>query len=84
MRLGLQRRDAADLHKGIAVMRTIFAAAAGALIAFSGSALADGVPERYSAPVMLQVFDWSGFYVGLNGGWAANPYRLDVGYTRWR
>ena len=60
----------ADLYKGIAVMRTTFAAAAGALIAFSGSALADGVPGPYSAPVMLQVFDWSGFYVGLNGGWA--------------
>jgi outer membrane immunogenic protein len=68
VRLGLQRRVAADLHKGIAVMRTTFAAAA--VVAFSGSALADGVPEPYSAPVMLQVSDWSGFYVGLNGGWA--------------
>jgi outer membrane immunogenic protein len=70
VRLGLQRRVAADLDKGIAVMRTTFAAAVTAVVAFSGSALADGVPEPYSAPVMLQVFDWSGFYVGLNGGWA--------------
>ena len=52
-------------------MRTAFAAAAIAVVAYSGSVRADGVPERYSAPVMLQVFDWSGFYVGLNGGWTA-------------
>ena len=51
-------------------MRTAIAAAAIAVVAISGSAHADGVPEPYSAPVMLQVFDWSGFYVGLNGGWA--------------
>ena len=57
-------------------MRTTFAAAAGALLAFSGSARADGVPQPYSAPVMLQVFDWSGFYVGLNGGWAGT-------HTKW-
>jgi outer membrane immunogenic protein len=57
-------------------MRTTFAAAAGALFAFSGSACADGVPQPYSAPVMLQVFDWSGFYVGLNGGWAGT-------HTKW-
>jgi outer membrane immunogenic protein len=51
-------------------MRLVLAAAAStALIAFSAPVRADGVPEPYTAPVMLQVSNWSGFYVGLNAGW---------------
>ena len=50
-------------------MRTIFATAA-ALVVASGSASADGVyknPYSYSGPVL---YNWSGFYVGGNAGFA--------------
>ena len=50
-------------------MRTIFVTAA-ALVVISGSAAADGVyrnPYSYSAPLL---YNWSGFYVGGNAGFA--------------
>ena len=35
----------------------------------------------YKAPPMVQtVYDWSGFYIGINGGWAqTNDRRIDAG-----
>jgi outer membrane immunogenic protein len=42
------------------------------LVALSGSAMAADLPARtYKAPppVIAAIYDWSGFYIGLNGGW---------------
>jgi outer membrane immunogenic protein len=42
------------------------------LVALSGSAMAADLPARaYKAPppVMAAIYDWSGFYIGANGGW---------------
>ena len=57
-------------------MRTTFAAAAGALIAFSFSARADGVPESYTKPVYVAP-RWAGFYVGGDAGASWNSFHAD-------
>jgi outer membrane immunogenic protein len=49
----------------------------------SGPASAADLAARpvYKAPPMVQaVYDWSGFYIGINGGWAqTNDRRIDAG-----
>jgi outer membrane immunogenic protein len=43
------------------------------LVALSGSAMAADLPARtYKAPppVIAPIYDWTGFYIGANGGWA--------------
>jgi outer membrane immunogenic protein len=45
------------------------------LVALSGSAMAADLPARpYKAPppVIATVYDWTGFYIGANGGWASS------------
>ena len=42
------------------------------LVALSGSAMAADLPARtYKAPppVVAPIYDWTGFYIGANGGW---------------
>ena len=42
------------------------------LVAMSGSAIAADLAARpYKAPppVVAAIYDWSGFYIGANGGW---------------
>jgi outer membrane immunogenic protein len=43
------------------------------LVALSGSAMAADLPARtYKAPppIIAPIYDWTGFYIGANGGWA--------------
>ena len=50
------------------------------LVALSGSAMAADLPARpYKAPppVIAPVYDWSGFYIGANGGWAQSHNCVD-------
>jgi outer membrane immunogenic protein len=49
---------------------------AASILAFSSAAAfaADLAPRYYKAPppVMAAVYDWSGFYIGANGGWGSS------------
>jgi outer membrane immunogenic protein len=50
------------------------------LVALSGSAMAADMAARpYKAPppVVAPIYDWSGFYIGANGGWAQNHNCVD-------
>src|ERR1700722_15680457 len=50
------------------------------LVALSGSAMAADLPARpYKAPppVIAPMYDWSGFYIGANGGWAQSHNCVD-------
>jgi outer membrane immunogenic protein len=58
-------------------MKSAFAAAVTALVALSAQARADGVPTPYGLTLTPQAYNWSGFYVGLNGGWAG----INTGWT---
>ena len=58
------------------VVRIFFAAVSVALVAFSTSVRADGVPRPYSAPVVLTSTNWSGFYIGANAGGAWGDFGL--------
>ena len=45
------------------------------LVALSGSAVAADLPARaYKAPpvVVSPIYDWTGFYIGANGGWGSS------------
>jgi outer membrane immunogenic protein len=45
------------------------------LVALSGSAIAADLPARtYKAPpvVVAPIYDWTGFYIGANGGWGSS------------
>jgi outer membrane immunogenic protein len=45
------------------------------LVALSGAAMAADLPARpYKAPppVIAPIYDWTGFYIGGNGGWASS------------
>ena len=46
-----------------------------ALVALSGSAMAADMAARpyKAAPVVVApIYDWSGFYIGANGGWGSS------------
>ena len=51
------------------------------LVALSGSAMAADLPARpYKAPppvVVAPIYDWTGFYIGANGGWGRSHSCLD-------
>jgi outer membrane immunogenic protein len=51
------------------------------VVALSGSAMAADLPARsYKAPppVMAAIYDWTGFYIGGNGGWAQSRNCLSI------
>jgi outer membrane immunogenic protein len=51
------------------------------LVALSGSAMAADLPARtYKAPppVIAPIYDWTGFYIGANGGWADSHNCLNI------
>jgi outer membrane immunogenic protein len=57
--------------RGYSVMKKLLLGTIG-LFALSGSAMAADLPARtYKAPpvVVAPIYDWSGFYIGANGGW---------------
>ena len=46
-----------------------------AAIAMTGSAFAADMAPRYAkapAPVPVAIYSWTGFYIGINGGWASS------------
>jgi outer membrane immunogenic protein len=52
------------------------------LVALSGSAMAADLPVQHykapPAPVIAPIYDWSGFYIGANGGWGESRNCLDA------
>src|SRR6266478_3906185 len=55
----------------------------GATLLFAGPALAADLgtrPPPYKAPALMPVFSWTGFYIGVHGGWGWShmPDLLDV------
>jgi outer membrane immunogenic protein len=34
-------------------------------------------PYTKAPPMVAAIYDWSGFYVGINGGWGNEPQYLD-------
>ena len=52
-------------------MKKFLLAAAGSLVMISSASAADLAARPYTAapaPMMMALYDWSGFYIGLNGG----------------
>ena len=46
-----------------------------AAVAMTGSAFAADMAPRYAkapAPIPVAIYSWTGFYVGINGGWASS------------
>jgi outer membrane immunogenic protein len=46
-----------------------------AAVAMTGSAFAADMAPRYAkapAPVPVAIYSWTGFYIGINGGWASS------------
>jgi outer membrane immunogenic protein len=58
------------------MIRTIFAAASFVAIGVGSVCAADLASRPYKAPMTSPIYDWSGFYVGLNAGagWAQNDH----------
>jgi outer membrane immunogenic protein len=60
-------------------MKRVFFALA-SMAALMGTAAAADLPPRpapqpyYKAPVAMQVYNWTGFYIGINGGWGWNQW----------
>src|ERR1700712_3650099 len=56
-----------------------------ALVAFAAPAAAADLaarPYTKAPPMLAAVYDWSGFYIGANGGWGSNPQCWEAG-TVW-
>lgn len=70
-------------------MKRVFLASV-AMVALVGSAAAADLPRRYEpivpkAPIMSPIYNWTGFYLGVNGGgawgrseWNGVPDKFDV------
>lgn len=55
-------------------MKKLVLAASMLVLGTAAASAADLAPRYYKAPppVMAAVYDWSGFYVGINGGWGSS------------
>jgi outer membrane immunogenic protein len=56
-------------------MKRVVLAAAASMLLGSAASAADLAPRTYTkapAPVVSPVYNWGGFYVGINGGWGEN------------
>jgi outer membrane immunogenic protein len=65
-----QERD--DDMKRVSVATTAICLLAGSALSAAAADLRRPPPPRaqIAAPVLAPLFDWSGFYVGINGGWS--------------
>ena len=63
-------------------MRRLLLASTVLTAALAGSALAADLPMRAPAPApyAIPIFTWTGFYVGVNGGYAGDEYRYHLDY----
>src|SRR5436190_11836274 len=64
---------------GIPVMKKLLLGTIG-LVALSGSAMAADMAARpYKAPppFIAPIYDWTGFYIGANGGWGQSHSCVD-------
>ncbi len=48
------------------------------LVAMAAPALAADLPVKAPPPVVAPMFNWSGFYIGANGGWGRSDDCWDV------
>jgi outer membrane immunogenic protein len=58
--------------------KLIFSVAAAVVIMGSGAVCAADLPVKARPLPVEPAFDWSGFYVGLNGGYGAQPSNDDI------
>ena len=58
--------------------KLIFSVAAAAVIMGSGAVYAADLPVKARPLPVEPAFDWSGFYIGLNGGYGAQPSNNDI------
>jgi outer membrane immunogenic protein len=56
------------------MMKKIFLTTAAVLISASAASAADLAPRPYTKapPMIAAIYDWSGFYIGANGGWGSS------------
>ena len=62
------------------VLATLSTAAFAALAGFAPVSAADLAPRYTKAPVLVPVYNWTGFYVGGNAGYSWGRSRSDVSY----
>ena len=65
-------------------MKKIALAAAVASLMFAGAASAADMAPRYTKappPVIAPIYNWTGFYIGINGGWASSHKCWDFAGT---
>src|SRR6187399_2677574 len=61
--------------KGVLLMKKLALAAAAISALFTGTASAADLaarPYTKAPPMVAAVYDWSGFYIGANGGWGTS------------
>ena len=64
--------------------KKIALAAAAASLMFAGAASAADMAPRYTKappPVIAPIYNWTGFYIGINGGWASSHKCWDFAGT---
>src|SRR4051794_41724545 len=55
-------------------MKKIALAVSALLMGSMSASAADLAARPYTkAPALVSVYDWSGFYIGVNGGWGSSP-----------
>src|SRR5437667_7594442 len=62
--------------------KKIALAAAAASLMFAGAASAADMAPRYTKappPVVAPIYNWTGFYIGVNGGWAFDGWSDNTG-----
>src|SRR5436190_1294321 len=65
-------------------MKKIALAAAAASLMFASAASAADLAPRYTKappPVIAPIYNWTGFYIGINGGWASSHKCWDFAGT---
>src|SRR6187551_3899193 len=67
--------------KGVLLMKKLALAAAAISALFTGTASAADLaarPYTKAPPMVAAVYDWSGFYIGANGGWGSSHKCWDI------